>query len=153
VKDTGKGWAGLEKTTTPGIHGNTSSGIRKTELALRKGEPFDGFALECYERARDAVGYSEAQLAELGARGEFIRATCRLSALAEVIWAGVLGTASVGHVADFFKLANNYGSRLDSARKAWRELIEFERVAKEAEASVLDLSDAHQAAQEAMGNE
>ena len=133
-----------DKHTPAGVHGNSTHGIVASETRLRKGQAFDGLLRDLYLAALDRRGLSDAELDGLGARGDYTRNVCRLSAVVETIWAGLQGAGAVGDVAAFYGLVRDHGHRFDQLARHLKQEIDI----LEAHGDVLDLQAAYEAAQD-----
>lgn len=96
-------------------HGNSTHGIRKAERTLQAGKPFDGYMQELYQDALARRSLDGPALDALGARGDVIRHTARLSVVADLVWGGLLMAAACGDVGGFYTILREHGHRLDQA--------------------------------------
>lgn len=117
-------------------HGNETGGIRKAMVAMQKGKPFTGFALECYREALQYYGYSEADLPALGTLGLVVSKSAMLSAISKMLWSSILMAAEVGNVAAFHTLERNYAKRLTQSLNADYRLLDMQR--EESDGTIID---------------
>lgn len=98
-------------------HGNATHGIRAASLALQQGKPFDGQLREYYLEALDRRGFSDFELNGMGVLGDIVRNNCRLAAVVETIWAGILGAGKRGDINSYLTLIKEHGHRFDQLHR------------------------------------